>query len=53
MYYTNMLSVRPLFLSAGLAGTIQLIQEALERAPRYEWMREFFEARAHQNRKRR
>lgn len=48
-----MLSVRPLFLSAGLAGTIQLIQEALERAPRYEWMREFFEARAHQNRKRR
>ncbi len=43
MYYTNMLSVRPLFLSAGLAGTIQLIREALERAPRYEWMREFFE----------
>ncbi|MCS7325238.1 MAG: chlorophyllide a reductase subunit Y [Anaerolineae bacterium] len=43
MYYTNMLSVRPLFLSAGLAGTIQLIQEALGRAPRYEWMREFFE----------
>ncbi|MFN4293399.1 MAG: chlorophyllide a reductase subunit Y [Thermoflexales bacterium] len=43
MYYTNMLSVRPLFLSAGLAGTIQLIRDALERAPRYEWMREFFE----------
>ncbi len=43
MYYTNMLSVRPLFLSAGLAGTIQLIREALERAPRYEWMRAFFE----------
>lgn len=42
MYYTNMLSVRPLFLSAGLAGTIQLIAEALERAPRYAWMREFF-----------
>ena len=43
MYYTNMLSVRPMFLSAGLAGTIQLIREALERAPRYAWMREFFE----------
>jgi chlorophyllide a reductase subunit Y len=42
MYYTNMLSVRPLFLSAGLAGTIQLIADALNRAPRYEWMREFF-----------
>ncbi len=43
MYYTNMLSVRPLFLSAGLAGTIQMISEAMHRAPRYEWMREFFE----------
>ncbi|MCS6774565.1 MAG: chlorophyllide a reductase subunit Y [Anaerolineae bacterium] len=43
MYYTNMLSVRPLFLSAGLAGTIQLVRDALERAPRYEWMRAFFE----------
>jgi chlorophyllide a reductase subunit Y len=43
MYYTNMLSVRPLFLSAGLAGTISMIKDALERAPRYEWMREFFE----------
>lgn len=43
MYYTNMLSVRPLFLSAGLAGTIQLIADALQRAPRYEWMRSFFE----------
>jgi 3,8-divinyl chlorophyllide a/chlorophyllide a reductase subunit Y len=43
MYYTNMLSVRPLFLSAGLAGTIQMIADAMHRAPRYEWMREFFE----------
>jgi chlorophyllide a reductase subunit Y len=43
MYYTNMLSVRPLFLAAGLAGTIQHIADALNRAPRYEWMREFFE----------
>ena len=43
MYYTNMLSVRPLFLSAGLAGTINLIQDTLSRGPRYEWMREFFE----------
>ncbi len=43
MYYTNMLSVRPLFLSAGLAGTISLIQDTLGRSPRYEWMREFFE----------
>jgi chlorophyllide a reductase subunit Y len=47
MYYTNMLSVRPLFLGAGLAGTIQLISEALNRAPRYEWMREFFEGERH------
>ncbi len=43
MYYTNMLSVRPLFLSAGLAGTIQLISEAMKQSPRYEWMRDFFE----------
>jgi len=46
MYYTNMLSVRPMFLSAGLAGTIQLIRDALERAPRYAWMREFFDGPA-------
>lgn len=43
MYYTNMLSVRPLFLSAGLAGTITLVKGALDNAPRYKWMREFFE----------
>lgn len=43
MYYTNMLSVRPLFLSAGLAGTINLIQDALNRSPRYTWMRDFFD----------
>jgi chlorophyllide a reductase subunit Y len=43
MYYTNMLSVRPLFLSAGLAGTIALIKNALDTTPRYKWMREFFE----------
>jgi chlorophyllide a reductase subunit Y len=42
MYYTNMLSVRPLFLSAGLAGTISLIKGALDNSPRYRWMREFF-----------
>lgn len=42
MYYTNQLSTRPLFLSAGLAGTISLIKDALSRAPRYAWMREFF-----------
>lgn len=43
MYYTNMLSVRPLFLGAGLAGTIGLINDALSRAPRYAWMRDFFD----------
>jgi chlorophyllide a reductase subunit Y len=43
MYYTNMLSVRPLFLGAGLAGTVSLVRGALENRPRYEWMREFFE----------
>jgi len=43
MYYTNMISVRPLFLSAGLAGTMTLIADALERTPRYQWMRDFFE----------
>jgi chlorophyllide a reductase subunit Y len=43
MYYTNMLSVRPLFLSAGLAGTISLIKNALDTTPRYQWMRDFFE----------
>jgi 3,8-divinyl chlorophyllide a/chlorophyllide a reductase subunit Y len=42
MYYTNMLSVRPLFLGAGLAGTIGLIKGALENTPRYRWMRDFF-----------
>jgi chlorophyllide a reductase subunit Y len=43
MYYTNMLSVRPLFLGAGLAGTVSLVRGALENRQRYEWMREFFE----------
>jgi 3,8-divinyl chlorophyllide a/chlorophyllide a reductase subunit Y len=42
MYYTNTLSVRPLMLAAGLAGTMQLIKGALDNRPRYQWMREFF-----------
>lgn len=46
LYYTNLLSVRPLFLSAGLAGTIGLIRDSLSRAPRYQWMREFFNGEA-------
>ena len=43
MYYTNLLSVRPFFLSAGVGATVEVIREALERAPRYRWMRDFFE----------
>ena len=43
MYYTNLLSVRPFFMSAGIGATVEVIREALERGPRYRFMRDFFE----------
>lgn len=42
VYFTNMLSVRPFFLSGGLAATIGLIKGLLDRTPRYKFMEEFF-----------
>lgn len=43
VYYTNMLSVRPLFLAGGAIGSIALAQELLKRRPVYEQMRAFFQ----------
>lgn len=42
VYFTNMLSVRPFFLSGGMAATIGLIKGLLDRTPRYKFMEEFF-----------
>ncbi len=42
MYFTNQLASRPFFLSGGLAATIGFVRDALERAPRYRMMQEFF-----------
>ncbi|NJL94522.1 MAG: chlorophyllide a reductase subunit Y [Anaerolineae bacterium] len=43
MYFTNQLASRPFFLSTGMAATLSFIRDALGRAERYEWMRDFFE----------
>ncbi|GAB4203894.1 MAG: chlorophyllide a reductase subunit Y [Roseiflexaceae bacterium] len=42
MYFTNQLASRPFFLTSGLAATIGFVRDALERAPRYRMMEEFF-----------
>ncbi|NJK81279.1 MAG: chlorophyllide a reductase subunit Y [Chloroflexaceae bacterium] len=43
VYYTNILSVRPLFLTGGMIASISMVQELLERRPIYEKMQSFFE----------
>lgn len=42
VYYTNILSVRPLFLSGGMVASIKLAQDLLERRTRYNDMLTFF-----------
>ena len=47
VYYTNMLSVRPLFLAGGMIASINFVRDLIERKPLYERMVEFFDD-AHQ-----
>ncbi|MBX0329198.1 chlorophyllide a reductase subunit Y [Oscillochloris sp. ZM17-4] len=42
VYYTNMLSVRPLFLAGGMIASLSFVRELLGRKPLYERMLEFF-----------
>lgn len=42
VYYTNMLSVRPLFLAGGMIASLSFVRELLNRKPLYEKMVEFF-----------
>ncbi len=42
VYYTNMLSVRPLFLAGGMIASISFVKELLERKPLYAKMLDFF-----------
>lgn len=44
VYYTNLLSVRPFFLSGGMIASISIAREILNRRPVYEQMVEFFGA---------
>ncbi|MEI8308263.1 MAG: chlorophyllide a reductase subunit Y [Chloroflexales bacterium] len=45
VYYTNMLSVRPLFLAGGMIASLSFVRELLGRRPLYERMVDFFGAR--------
>jgi chlorophyllide a reductase subunit Y len=42
VYYTNMLSVRPLFLAGGMIASLSFVRELLGRRPLYERMVDFF-----------
>lgn len=42
VYFTNLLSVRPIFLTGGMIASISTARELLSRAPIYSQMREFF-----------
>ncbi|NNJ11230.1 chlorophyllide a reductase subunit Y [Chloroflexales bacterium ZM16-3] len=42
VYYTNMLSVRPLFLAGGMIASLSFVRELLARKPLYERMVDFF-----------
>jgi chlorophyllide a reductase subunit Y len=44
VYYTNILSVRPLFLAGGMIASLGFVRELLNRRPLYERMVEFFSA---------
>ncbi len=43
VYYTNILSVRPLFLTGGMVASVSLAQELLERRTLYTTMQSFFQ----------
>lgn len=42
VYFTNLLSVRPIFLAGGMIASIMTARELLNRKPVYHQMREFF-----------
>lgn len=42
VYYTNILSVRPLFLAGGMIASLSFVRELLGRKPLYDRMLEFF-----------
>jgi chlorophyllide a reductase subunit Y len=43
VYYTNMLSVRPLFLAGGMIASLSFVRDLLNRRPLYERMVDFFD----------
>ncbi len=43
IYYTNMISVRPLFLAGGMIASISVARELLNRKPIYQQMVDFFQ----------
>lgn len=42
VYYTNILSVRPLFLAGGMIASLSFVRDLLSRRPLYERMVDFF-----------
>lgn len=42
VYYTNMISVRPLFMSGGMIASISMAQDLINRKPIYTQMLDFF-----------
>lgn len=42
VYYTNILSVRPLFLTGGMIASLSFVRDLLDRRPVYERMVDFF-----------
>lgn len=42
LYFTNQLASRPFFLSTGMAATLGLIRDTLDRSAKYREMQEFF-----------
>ncbi|HMQ29909.1 MAG TPA: chlorophyllide a reductase subunit Y [Chloroflexaceae bacterium] len=44
VYYTNILSVRPLFLAGGMIASLSFVRDLLNRRPLYERMVDFFSA---------
>jgi chlorophyllide a reductase subunit Y len=42
VYYTNILSVRPLFLAGGMIASLSFVRDLLGRRPLYERMVDFF-----------
>jgi chlorophyllide a reductase subunit Y len=43
VYYTNILSVRPLFLAGGMIASLNFVRDLLNRKPIYDRMLAFFE----------